>query len=557
MLKKRIYSNIRLLFLSAFLAIVVSGCATYGQGVKKSVDNIKKGQYQLAEQEMKKALKPDGDDRLLYYLELGSLKRLSGEYSDSNFKFETAEKIAEDLYTKKAGDVLSSMLLNPRQSAYPGNDFEKIYINYFKALNYIDMAETSQDQSSFEDAVVELRRLDYKLKSYEVEKGNYKEVEDKKKQTFVKLLNIFKKFQGNWVDQDWLKFREDAHARYLAGVIYEMNNDYDNARISYQNAAELYEQGYVKQYSLDEDVAQRAWYDAIRMMIKSGGWSNEWPQMARDKLSEEKRNDLKKLSASSGEVVIIDHIGLAPARKEMNLVLKADANTRSLYLYPILTGSPQEKDDQRAWFFLLYSDKGVMSIINNYSSGGLSGVAKGLSRKTISIGPLWDVADNLGLIGAIGSTGIRVTVPYYSPVRNTIGKTEIIADGKRKYLLKSEDIGRLAIQEQLLNAGNDLNTALARTSMKNIIAYQAGSQLGGLAALGGKIAAAATSACETRNWLTLPEQIRINRISLGPGNHNVKIVTKNKSGVVISQEEKDFNLKPGEVKIWSKRTIVE
>ncbi|MGM0419192.1 MAG: hypothetical protein ACQEQS_10755, partial [Thermodesulfobacteriota bacterium] len=271
MLQKWNNSNIKFVLLSVFLAFIVSGCATYGQGVKKSIDNIKKGEYQVAEQEMKKALKPDGDDRLLYYLELGSLKRLSGEYSESNFKFETAEKIAEDLYTKRAGDVLSSMLLNPRQSAYPGNDFEKIYINYFKALNYIDMAKVKQDKASFEDAVVELRRLDYKLKSYEVEKGNYKEVEDKKKQTFVKLLNIFKKFQGSWIDQDWLKFREDAHARYLSGVIYEMNKDYDNARISYQNAAKLYEQGYVKQYSLDEKITERAWYDAIRMMIKSGG----------------------------------------------------------------------------------------------------------------------------------------------------------------------------------------------------------------------------------------------------------------------------------------------
>ncbi|MGM0419186.1 MAG: hypothetical protein ACQEQS_10725, partial [Thermodesulfobacteriota bacterium] len=319
----------------------------------------------------------------------------------------------------------------------------------------------------------------------------------------------------------------------------------------------LYEQGYVKQYSLDEKITERAWYDAIRMMIKSGGWTNEWPQMARDKVSEEKRNELKKLSASSAEVVIIEHVGLAPEKKEMNLVLKANANTRSLYLYPILTGSPQEKNDQRAWFFLLYSDKGVMDIVNNYSSGGLSGVATGLSRKTISIGPLWDVAEKTGLIGAIGSTGIRVTVPYYAPVRSNIGKTEIITDGKIKYLLQSEDIGRLAIQEQLLNAGNDLNTALARASMKNILAYQAGSQLGGLAALGGKIAATATSACETRNWLTLPEQIRINRISLNPGNHNVKIITKNKSGAVISREEKEFNLKPGEVKIWAKRTIAE
>lgn len=550
--------NLKVLLMLFFIGIAASGCATYGQGVKKSLDFVKQGNYPLAEEELKKALKPDGDDRLLYYMELGSISRLGEKYSVSNENFETAEKIAEDLYTKRSKDVLSAMLLNPRQSPYSGNEYENVYLNYFKALNYMDMGlkGSLEAKTCLENARVELRRMDYKLKSYEIEKGNYKEVEDKKKKTLVKLLDIFSKFQGNWLDKDWLQFREDAFARYLSGVIYEISGLYDDARISYSNAATLYEEGYVKQYDLDPQIIERAWFDTARMMIKSRSYrKSEWKSFASRKLSPEKVAELEKYSSSNGEIIVIEHLGLSPQRKELNLHLNVDLNTKSLYMYPVLTGQPSDKNDQRAWFFLLYADKGVLDIVNNYSSGGLSGTVKGLQRKTIGIGPIWSVAENIGLIGALGNGGVRVTVPYYSPLKKEFGLSKMVVNGELRYLAKGEDIGQLALQNQLLNAGKDLNEALARATMKNLIAYQAGGQLGDLALLGGKLAAAMTSAAETRNWLMLPSQIRVNRIDVPPGDHSVEITTHDVSGQVISTIKENVNIKPGEVKVLFKRTI--
>ncbi|MGE4519809.1 MAG: hypothetical protein AB7E04_09915 [Desulfobacteraceae bacterium] len=550
--------NLKVLLMLFFIGIAVSGCATYGQGVKKSLDFVKQGNYPLAEEELKKALKPDGDDRLLYYMELGSISRLGEKYSVSNENFETAEKIAEDLYTKRSKDVLSAMLLNPRQSPYSGNEYENVYLNYFKALNYMDMGlkGSLEAKTCLENARVELRRMDYKLKSYEIEKGNYKEVEDKKKKTLVKLLDIFSKFQGNWLDKDWLQFREDAFARYLSGIIYEISGLYDDARISYSNAATLYEGGYVKQYDLDPQIIERAWFDTARMMIKSRSYrKSEWKSFASRKLSPEKVAELEKYSSSNGEIIVIEHLGLSPQRKELNLHLNVDLNTKSLYMYPVLTGQPSDKNDQRAWFFLLYADKGVLDIVNNYSSGGLSGTVKGLQRKTIGIGPIWSVAENIGLIGALGNGGVRVTVPYYSPLKKEFGLSKMVVNGELRYLVKGEDIGQLGLQNQLLNAGKDLNEALARATMKNLIAYQAGGQLGDLALLGGKLAAAMTSAAETRNWLMLPSQIRVNRIDVPPGDHSVEITTHDVSGQVISTIKENVNIKPGEVKVLFKRTI--
>jgi len=550
--------NLKVLLMLFFIGIAVSGCATYGQGVKKSLDFVEQGSFTLAEEELKKVLKPDGNDRLLYYMELGSITRLGEKYSVSNENFETAEKIAEDLYTKRTKDVLSSMLLNPRQSPYPGNEYENVYLNYFKALNYMDMGlrGSLEAKTCLENARIELRRLDYKLKSYEVEKGNYKEVEDKKKKTLVKLLDIFSRFQGNWLDKDWLQFREDAFARYVSGIIYEISGMYDDARISYNNAATLYKQGYVKQYDLDPKIIERAWFDTVRMMIKSKSYrKSEWKSFAARELSPEKIAELEKYSSSNGEIIVIEHLGLSPQRKELNLHLNVDVNSKSLYMYPILTGQPSDKNDQRAWFFLLYADKGVLDIVNNYSSGGLSGTVKGLQRKTIGIGPIWSVAENIGLIGALGNGGVRVTVPYYSPLKKKFGMSRMVVNGKSGYLVKGEDIGQLALQNQLLNAGKDLNEALARATMKNLVAYQAGGQLGDLALLGGKLAAAMTSAAETRNWLMLPSEIRVNRIDVLPGDHSVEITTHDISGQVISTITENVSIKPGEVKVLFKRTF--
>lgn len=552
--------NFKFQLLILFFCIVVagSGCATYGQGVKKTLDLVKQENFCLAEEELKKALKPDGDDRFLYHVELGSITRLGRQYSVSNEYFETAERIAEDLYTKRSKDVLSSMLLNPRQSPYQGNDHEHIYINYFKALNHMDLGLSGllEPNTSFENARIELRRLDYKLKSYEFDKGNYKEVEDKKKKTFVRLLDIFSKLQGNWLDKDWLKFREDAFARYVSGIIYEISGMYDDARISYNNAAQLYEEGYVKQYSLDPQIIERAWFDTVRMMIKSRSYSkSEWKSFASKKLCPEKIKALEEYCLSNGEIVVIEHLGLSPERKELNLHLNVDLDSKSIYMYPVLMGSPSDKNDQRAWFFLLYADKGILSMVNNYSSGGLSSTVKGLQRKTIGIAPLWSVAENIGLIGALSSGGVRVTVPYYSPLKTKFGMSKMVVNGEFKFLVKGEDLGQISLQNQLLNSGKDLNEALARETLKNLVAYQSGSEFGDFAVLGGKLFSAITSAAETRNWLMLPSEIRVNRIDVPPGEHSVEITTYDVSGQVISTLKENININPGEVKVLFKRTL--
>ena len=549
---------------------LLSGCATYGEGIKKSMESVQRGDYQDAKSLLKKNLDPEGDDRLLYHLELGTIEYLEGQYEQSVDHFNTAEVIAEDLYTTRADEVLSSMLLNPRQSDYAGQAFEKVYINYYKALNFLNLFEDAHKEEKKKDylekARVEVRRLDFKLHSREIEQGSYQELQDKKQKLFVKILDLFKKLQGQWVDEDWLVFREDAYARYFSGVLYEMNGEYDDARISYQKSAKLYEQGYREQYGLDQKMQEQAWFDTIRMMRTTGGWGGEWPRLAKEKLSEQKRDRLKPYSEKDAQIVIIQHLGRVPQREELNLRLSAHPEKKSLVLAPILIGSKQKNRDQLSWFFLLYADKGVLDIVKNYALGELYGVAKGFVSKTIYLGPAWDLAQSINLPQTLGRTGIRVTIPYYRPLRSKWGDSRVLLDGQKGFsLLRADSVAELALQNQLLTAGRDLRIALARAALKNILAAEGGKALGKQTVgseLGAKIfqilgkgIASASSAAETRNWLLLPREIRVLRLPVSAGRHSVTLNSYKDSGVLHRTTTRSFVLDPGEIKVWVHRSL--
>lgn len=541
--------------------IGVAGCASYGEGVSQSLKHVEKGNYEKANKSLEKGLEAEGDDKLLFHLERGAIYHLAGNYKASNRALEKANKLADKLRSKQAEDYLAAAMVSPRQMEYMGNDIERVYINYYKALNYLVLAQKAQDEDKrsqhLESAGVEIRRLDNKLSSMEFNKGSYEQTKKEEEKTFAQLLDIFQKFQGNWLDEEWLVFREDAYARYLAGVLYEKSGELDNARISYRKAAELYEGGYSEQYHLDGNMVQQAWLDTVRIMRKAGGYESESQRLIEQKLSETSRERLGEFGPEKGQVLVIQHLGMVPQRKELNLHLTVHPNDKSLRLKPVLSGTAQEKQDQAAWFFLLYGDKGVMDMLSGFAENGLAGVGRTVTQKTVPLGPAWDLAEQLNIPQNIGDTGIRVTVPYYSPLRTNANGTGVRVNGKvAGDLRQAESVSQLVVQNQLLNAGSDLHAALARATLKNVTAAQAGGMLGGaLGKLAGKAVASGSSAAETRSWLTLPYGIRVARFPVESGEHELQLVTQSRQGTVLVEHQKQMSVKAGQTKVWITRTI--
>ncbi|MFB6358192.1 MAG: hypothetical protein ABEJ96_04045, partial [Thiohalorhabdaceae bacterium] len=127
--------------------IGVAGCASYGEGVSQSLKHVEKGNYEKAEKSLEKGLEAKGDDKLLYHLERGAINHLAGDYKASNRALEKANDLADKLRSKQAEDYLAAAMANPRQMAYMGNDIERVYINYYKALNYLMLAQKAQDEN--------------------------------------------------------------------------------------------------------------------------------------------------------------------------------------------------------------------------------------------------------------------------------------------------------------------------------------------------------------------------------------------------------------------------
>ena len=540
--------------------VQLSGCATYGSGVDKALQEAQKGEYLQAEQSMTGALSSTGADRLLYHMELGVLKHLQGQYQESNKLLTIAEKIAESLEVTSVSNSLAAFMSNPRNGDYSGADFEKVFINYYKTLNYMALSNEAVSRNASLDAIeaarIESRRLGIRLNALNSDKGTYAEQKDKDSQLFSQILDVFSKLQGNVIDHDKLEYRDDAMAHYLTGITYEANGEYDNARISYQKAAKSYEEGYSEQFELGSDMTSQAWFDTVRMMRKAGGYNSEWPRLAKKKLSKVQRKELAKYDDKS-QLVVIEHVGIVPQRKEMNVQLSADPNNRSLVLRPYYSSAKNHRE-KLAWFYLVYADKSLFNLMIHYKNNDFLNFILNDFQKTIYLGGAWNVLAELGLLNAIG-TGLRITVPYYSPSETEPGKSFVTVNGTQYSMQAASNPAAMGLNEQLLNANEDIKLALTRGAFKALTAERAaelaGGQFGGILAAVGKVASQLTDAAETRNWLMLPYEVRISRIPLDAGSYDIEMQSEVLKGKPVVKQSQQIILQEDELQVVQVRSM--
>jgi hypothetical protein len=185
-------------------------------------------------------------DRVLYWLDLGLLYHYQGDFANSNLMFENAEHAIDDLYTKSISKGAGSLLLNDNALDYSGEDYEDIYLNVFKCLNYLYLNKK-------DDAFVEVRRINEKLTM----------LEDK----YSKIAEEYNSNEDNKAEikAGTNKFHNSALGRYLSFLLYRSENDFDGARIdkekivsAFNEQSEIYDfQNPVSDsiYSLPDSVA--------------------------------------------------------------------------------------------------------------------------------------------------------------------------------------------------------------------------------------------------------------------------------------------------------------
>ncbi|MBL4942356.1 MAG: hypothetical protein JKY81_11925 [Colwellia sp.] len=537
----------------------ISGC---GSTLKPKVDHlelVRDGNYNHAEQIIVESVAAEGSNKLLHYLEMGMLAHLQGNYQKSNQLFDQAERISEELYTTSISDIGLESITGASFSSYKGLNFEQTFVGYYKALNYLKLAETQDkfSESDLDRALVEVRRLGNRLTELTTKTGGYQEKTDEDESPIEMMLGFLKEALGASINSDELAYKDDAFAHYLSGMLFEISGDLDAARVEYEKSAHAYENGFAENYKLGKKGAAQVWYDTARVMKIAGGYDEKLRKISKKHLTSKQRKLLKSVNAKSSELVVIQHLGFAPQKKQLNMTLTAEAHSKSLVLTPVPMGTEKEKQDQLHWFKMLYADNDLFTVMKNYASGDLHAVATANVTKRISLGPLWGRAEELGLISAL-SIPSRVAVSYYPSMEKTFIKSELFINGKlASELYQGNNIARIALQEQLNVANTQIQLALAREITKAILAEKtaaAAGQWGAIAGIGLKALNAATASADTRNWTTLPGAIKFARVTLPPGEHKLVLKTQLSSGRILEQSQvvKTTKHRP---KMWHTRTL--
>lgn len=192
-----------------FTLLIVASCATTGRYQDKAsevFENIEFADFDQASAKIDQIPFYQRDrNKLLYLLEKAKLEHMRGNYRHSNTYFEQAYILVDDGIKNSVGQIALSNIANPMHTKYKGEDFEKVMIHYYKALNYYYLGVP-------DTALIEARRINIKLN----------ELNDR-------------------YDDNKNKYQYDAFAQILQASIYESTGQLNDAFIAYRNAEKIYE----------------------------------------------------------------------------------------------------------------------------------------------------------------------------------------------------------------------------------------------------------------------------------------------------------------------------
>jgi len=413
-----------------FLALLQS-CATYYDKAKKIESALLVHDYSKAKKSVKhnRFLKKKRN-ALLYHLEMGKIYHLDNDFDTSNYHFNKADELME--VNGVVTDLLISTVVNPNMQTYRANANEKIVIHYYKALNYLQLG-------NMDEAVVEARKLNLKEQA----------------------LFIDKKGKDR-------KYAQDPFGLILMGMIYEADNDFNNAFITYRNAYEYYQKSKVFKGKMPSTLIS----DVNRTAKLSG-------------INYRAEGDITtSTKGEGGELILFWENGLAPIKREKNI------------FFTMVKG-----DKKGMYFFSDQNNTMLIPVTYDFSNG--------------------DKEFNPSDIGLL-----RIASSYFESRPQYNHQASLRVNDKPYYFNMGEDIEQLAYQMEREDYLKELGKRLTRLVVKKVaeLALAKQNEAAGLA-LG--VANFAMEKADTRNWQSLPNQIYYARIPLKKGQNKVVVTLEN------------------------------
>lgn len=259
-----------------------------------------------------------GRDRLLYLMELGNLARYAGVHPVARAALLRAESLSDNQRGTAYGQEAAALLTSDLALEFRGADYEKVFINYALAASFASTGD-------FENALVEARRVNQKLRVFNSDYG-----------------------------ENPNRYIDDAFIRYFMGMLYEADGELSDALVSYRLALQIYEGDYARNYGVP--VPDRLRTDLLRLAEATGfesllfEYRERWPDFGSE-------------SAASGyglgEIVIVLEAGSIATRHEESYPVVTDDRVFNISL-PAISHRPRrsvtadaEVAGNREQFFLV------------------------------------------------------------------------------------------------------------------------------------------------------------------------------------------------------------
>ncbi len=395
--------------------------------------------------------KPD----IPFLFELGLVAHYANHFPESNTAFDQAEDIAEDRYTKSLSKEAGSLVTSDKLRPYSGTRYERLLSHYYRALNYVY-------QGQLDGALVECRRA-------------------------TALINYFK---GEDEDYD---FFGAGFLAYLSGVLFEATGEWNDAYISYKQAADYYRNAAEKTgVEMPEDIGR-----SLVRLARKLGFIDEMERYQKQ------YGEFSARPENTSELILFYESGYVPPKGE-------DALT-----FPIL--KTDDVDDE----------KFVPTLMGR----------AGRAYKEVELEYL-----------------LRVAIPKIDSNRPLLSGIEVAAGAAKANGVLVGDVETIAIETFNAQRTGILLRTLVRAVGKYLIYRKANKEneaLGLLVNLAGVV----TEQADTRSWQTLPNQIFMVRMPLPAGTHTLKLSFLGENRQVRGRDSvPDIKINPNRITFWNHRT---